>query len=86
MSVSNKIKKLESNVESLKTDVRNIKTEISSIKERNVVDDLTQERFQGSGKPLYTYEEIGSKNGVSSATVARIAEKNNISRREKKLI
>ena len=84
MSVNNQVRKLRSDVENLKSEVKAVKTEVASIKERNVVDDLTKERYPGSGKPLFTYGEIGKRNGVSDATVARIADKKDLSRRDKK--
>lgn len=86
MSVNNQLRKLRSDVERLKSDMGTVKNDIASIKERNVVDDLMKERFPGSGKPLYTYDEIGTKNSVSTATVSRIADKNDLSRRDKKLL
>jgi hypothetical protein len=84
MSVNNQVKKLRSDVENLKSEMKTVKTDVASMKERNVVDDLTKERFPGSGKPLFTYGEIGKRNGVSDATVARVADRNDLSRREKR--
>jgi hypothetical protein len=84
MSVNNQVRKLRSDVESLKSEMKTVKNDLAIVKERNLYDDLTKERFPGSGKPLYTYDEIGKRNGTSSASVARYADKKDLSRREKK--
>jgi hypothetical protein len=61
-----------------------IEQRVSMLETRNIVDDLTQMRFQGFDKPLYTYSEIADRKHISPATVARVAEKHGLSRRSLK--
>lgn len=74
-------KALVKRVEILEAKDRNKEKKLSAIEQSIIIDDLTKETFPGSGRYFYTYEQIGDKNGVSASKVSRIAEKNNLSRR-----
>lgn len=53
--------------------------------ERHILDDLSAERFPGSCKPMYSYSDIAERHGVSTSKVQRVAEENNLTRRNKKI-
>lgn len=40
----------------------------------HIEQDLNTKKFPGSEKPLYTYEEIADKHGVSKSKVQKVAE------------
>lgn len=88
VSLSNKLKheKLEKRVSTLEKNYKGIEECISAIEELEVVDDLTKETFPGSGRWLFTYENIAERRHISASTVSRIAEKNGISRRSLKSV
>ena len=86
MSNKTKYDKLQKRVNVLEQDVKKTKEKISKICKRNIIDDLSRETFPGSGRYLYTYEDIGDRNDISPATVGRIAEKHGLSRRNKKVV
>ena len=48
-------------------------------------EDLSEERFPGSGKPLYTYDEIAKKHEVSKRRVQRVVEENDLARRKNRI-
>ena len=53
--------------------------------ERHIKDDLMQERFPGSGKSLYSYNDIADRYDVSTSKVQRVAEDNSLTRRNKNI-
>lgn len=72
------------------TKLNNIENDVQRLKKQydehivsHIIADLQLERFVGSGKPMYTYSEIGDKYHTSASTVARIAEEHDLNRRKK---
>lgn len=69
----------------LKQNVVNAIKELEQHVEMHIKDDLMCERFPGSGKPMYTYEDIAKRHNVSPTKVCRIATENGMNRRSKNI-
>jgi hypothetical protein len=70
----------------LKDEVRKLQKQYDEHSIMHILDDIDKETFTGSGRPLFTYENIAKKYGTSPSTVSRIAEENGRSRRGKRTI
>lgn len=77
------LSKQSSEINRLDNEVKKLRKEYDQHVVEHIIEDLQKKRFYGSEKPLYTYVEIADKYNTSSATVTRIAEENNLSRRSK---
>lgn len=64
--------------------VSDLETRIGIIEENDIIDDLTAERFPGSGKPLYSYDDIAQKRKIPKSRVQDVAKRNNLERRSKR--
>ena len=76
-----RISKNENAVSDLKTEIQDIKIQIADLQkqqdeqlERAILDDLEEETYYKSGRPLYTFDDIAERWSVSKAKVQRIAE------------
>lgn len=69
----------------LKKDAEKAKQKYEQHIERHILDDLSAERFPGACKPMYSYSDIANRHNVSTSKVQRIAEENNLTRRNKKI-
>ncbi|MCF2671585.1 hypothetical protein JQM60_10715 [Butyricicoccus pullicaecorum] len=49
--------------------------------ENSIVNDLCEERFPGSGKPRYSYEDLAQKWQVPKSRIQDIAKRNGLERR-----
>ncbi len=84
-AVDSRLNSVESTIHRLDGDVKRLKKQYDEHIVAHIIDDLDKETFPGSGRPLYTYSDIGDKYGTSPATVGRIAEEHGRNRRGKKL-
>ena len=78
-------KKQKSNVkriENLEEKYEELKEEIEQLKDKNIIKELSERRFPGSTKYLYTYDEIAELNGVSKNRVQELAKNNGLTRRK----
>lgn len=71
----------DSEILKLKQDVANSKEAFDKHVRMHVKDDLVEKRFQGSDKHRYTYDDIAEKHGINKNLVQRIAEEENLTRR-----
>ena len=82
--VHDKLRNHDRDINEIKNNVQQLQKQYNDMNLRNILDDLDKETFQGSGRPLYTYENIADRNNTSASTVARIAEEHGKNRRSKK--
>lgn len=82
MSNKTRLDRAEEDIRKLKSRLNNVETSNSNLLEKSIVDDLIKERFLGSGKSMYSYNDIAIRNRVSYSKVQRVAEKNNLARRD----
>ena len=82
-AINENLQKQERKLNDIEADVQRLKKQYDEHIVSHIIDDLQKERFPGSGKPLFTYSEIGERYGTSGSTVARIAEEKGLSRRKK---
>ncbi len=61
--------------------VSDLERRMSIHDENAIVDDLMEERFPGSGKPRYSYEDLALKWGVPKSRIQDIAKRNGLERR-----
>lgn len=83
-SINEKMDKQQRQVNNIDNQVQQLKKQYDEHIISHIVDDLQKERFLGSGKPMFTYAEIGKKYKTSASTVARIADERGLSRRKNK--
>ncbi|OPH52190.1 hypothetical protein BC351_33190 [Paenibacillus ferrarius] len=76
--------KNENKINTLENEFRKLKKDYDVHILRHIKDDLQQERFPGSGKPLYTYDEIAERHNSSASTINRIAGEHGLLRRGNK--
>lgn len=90
MSAKIKYDKLQKKINNMENKINKsfneINNRLSGMEKRNVMDDITRETYPGSGRPLYTYEDIGKRNNMSASKVSRIAEETGLSRRNGKVV
>lgn len=79
----NQMKQNAQDIATLQKEMLQVKSDIDNINRRNIMDDLQQKKFPGSDKPLYTYDEIATKNGVNRNLVQKTAEQEGLTRRLK---
>ena len=84
--VESSIIKNATKINAVNDDVKKLKKEYDTHILRHILDDLQQERFVGSDKPLYTYQEIADRHNTSPATVTRIASEHGLQRRGNKTV
>lgn len=82
-AINKKQQQQESRMNNLENEVQYLKKQYDQHIVSHIIDDLQQERFLGSGKPMYTYSEVADKYHTSASTVARIADEHGLSRRKK---
>lgn len=82
--VNEQLQKNSRDINNLKDEVRNLQKQYDEHSLMHILDDLDKETFPGSGRPLYTYDNIADRNGTSPSTVSRIAEEHGRSRRGKR--
>lgn len=80
-----KIDRLDKDVNKLKQEMEKSREQFERHLEMHIIDDLNQPRFQGSPKPMYTYDEVAERHGVSKSRVQRVAESNGLTRRGKNI-
>lgn len=68
----------------LESRVSDLENRVSIIEENDIINDLMAERFPGSGKPLYSYDDIATKRKIPKSRVQDVAKRNNLERRGKK--
>lgn len=81
-----RIDTVEKNILQLQQEVNASKQQLDNHIEYHVKEDLQQPRFTGSDKFLYTYEDIAKNHNISKSRVQKIAEENNLNRRNLKII
>jgi predicted nuclease with TOPRIM domain len=81
MSNKTRLDRAEDEIGKLKKRLSSVESTTTMLHEKSIIDDLTKERFPGSGKNMFSYDDIAKRNGVSPSKVSRVAEKNNLSRR-----
>lgn len=82
---NSRINKNTTKINAVENNVQKLKRDYDEHILRHILDDLQQERFPGSGKPLYTYQEIADRYNTSAATVNRIASEHGLLRRGNKI-
>lgn len=80
-SNGDRLDKAEKDINRVKKDLERDKANLMNHIDMHIKDDLSAKRFPGSDKPMFTYEEIGERYGVSKSYVQRQAEENGLNRR-----
>lgn len=78
-----RLNSIENNIKDMQKKLSTLQEDYKEHLETHIKDDLCQERFIGSGKPLYSYQDIANRYGVSTSKVQRVAENNGLTRRNK---
>lgn len=81
-----RLDKHENEINQLKQEAIEVNRKYEEHLEMHIKEDLQAERFPGSNKPLYTYDDIAQKHNVKKNRVQKIAEENNLTRRKGKNI
>lgn len=77
---------LQKETKELQKEIKQFNANIDKHIIRHIVEDLRKRKFEGSQKPLYTYQEIANKYNTSKSSIQRIASKFMLSRRQKQII
>lgn len=85
-SNGDRLDKHDSEIEKLKMEAIESKEKFDKHVEMHIKQDLSEPRFPGSDKYLYTYDEIARLHDVSKNRVQKIAEENDLTRRKPKEI
>lgn len=70
-------------IEDLKRKSEEAKKEYENHIQYHVIEDLNTERFTNSGKYMYTYADIANRHNIPISKVQKIAEENNLTRRNR---
>ena len=82
--VARKLSKHEAEINELKENVKTLKAEQKTLKESQntfIADDLCAKK-PGLNTPLFSYEEIAKRHGVSVSNVQKVAEKKGLRRKK----
>ena len=82
--IDSRLRNNETNINSVDNEVKKLKKDYDKHIIRHMLDDIQQERFPGSGKPLYTYQDIADRYDTSASTISRIAGEHDLLRRGNK--
>lgn len=82
--VDSRITENTTKINVIDNDVKKLKKDYDAHILGHILDDLQKERFVGSDKPLFTYQEIADRHNTSAATVTRIASEHGLQRRGNK--
>lgn len=77
-----RLSRTERDITDIKRNIQDMNQKISELQqqqesqiERNILDDLDAETFYNSGRPLYTYDDIAERWGVTRSKVQKTAER-----------
>lgn len=80
-SNGDRLSRSEKDIATIKSDMQDINDKISELQQqqesqllRNILDDLDEETYRNSGRPMYTYDDIADRWGVTRSKVQKTAE------------
>ena len=76
-----RINKAEEAIKELNSKQKDLTKEFKTLQKTRVIDDLSTKKPGFSNKNQFTYDEVAKRNGTSVGTVQRIANDNELTRR-----